>query len=114
MDKHNVELLNDGIENILDDYCALMAATELYSATHKDTYRAAADRRANQLMERLTQSGSWKNYWRADGGTRPFFHPSDAGLPVISLLEYARIATADQRPEQGAQDSRRGSLCVLN
>ena len=28
---HNRELLNDGKENILDDYCALMAATELYT-----------------------------------------------------------------------------------
>ena len=27
LDKHNHELLNDGVENILDDYCALMAAT---------------------------------------------------------------------------------------
>jgi hypothetical protein len=96
LDEHNVELLNDGIENILDDYCALMAATELYRATHEDAYRSAADRRANQLMERLTESGTWKDYWRADSGTRPFFHPSDAGLPVISLLEYATVATPDQ------------------
>ena len=97
LDKHNVELLNDGIENILDDYCALMAATELFNATHEDMYRAAADQRANQLMQRLTESGSRKDYWRADSGTRPFFHPSDAGLPVISLLEYAKIATPNQR-----------------
>jgi hypothetical protein len=97
LDQHNVDLLNDGIENILDDYCALMAATELYRATHEETYRSAADRRANQLMERLTASGSWKDYWRADGRIRPFFHPSDAGLPVISLLEYAKIAAPDQR-----------------
>lgn len=97
LDKHNVELLNDGIENILDDYCALMAATELYRATHEETYRSAADRRANQLMERLTASGPWKDYWRADSRKRPFFHPSDAGLPVISLLEYAKIAVPAQR-----------------
>ena len=97
LDKHNVELLNDGIENILDDYCALMAATELFNATHEDVYRAAADQRANQLKQRLTESGSWKGYWRADSETRPFFHPSDAGLPVISLLEYDKIATPDQR-----------------
>jgi hypothetical protein len=97
LDKHNRELLNDGVENILDDYCALVAATELYSATHKETYRGVADRRANQLMDRLTESGAWKYYWRADGGTRPFFHPSDAGLPVISLLEYSKIAAPDQR-----------------
>jgi hypothetical protein len=114
LDKHNRELLNDGIENILDDYCALMAATELYSATHEDTYRAAADRRANQLMGRLTESGSWKNYWRADVGPRPFFHPSDAGLPVISLLEYSKIATPDQRSKvrQAVERSLRFELNV--
>ena len=114
LDKHNVELLNDGTENILDDYCALMAATELYRATHEGAYRTAADRRANQLMERLTESGSWKNYWRADGGTRPFFHPSDAGLPVISLLEYDQIATPDQRSKvrQAVERSLRFELNV--
>jgi hypothetical protein len=114
LDQHNRELLSDGIENILDDYCALMAATELYSATHKETYRDVADRRANQLMDRLSQSGSWKNYWRADAGIRPFFHPSDAGLPVISLLEYARIATPDQlnKVHQAVERSLRFELGV--
>src|SRR6202453_3374931 len=96
---HNRELLNDGVENILDDYCALMAATELFSATHDETYRASADRRAARLMARLTASGSWHDYWRADDGARPFFHPSDAGLPVISLLEYFKIATPAAQPK---------------
>lgn len=92
LDAHNSELVNDNRDNILDDYCALMAATELFVATHDEIYRTAADRRANLLMERLTTSGSWRDYWRADGGIRPFFHPSDAGLPIISLLEYSQIA----------------------
>jgi hypothetical protein len=94
---HNRELLNDGVENILDDYCALMAATELYGATREDRYRDAADERASKLMARLTTQGEWRDYWRADDGKRPFFHPSDAGLPVISLLEYAAIASAENR-----------------
>ena len=94
---HNRELLNDGKENILDDYCALMAATELYRATHKATYLQAADQRANNLMARLISVGKYHNYWRADNGTRPFFHPSDAGLPVVSLLEYAQIANPAQQ-----------------
>lgn len=94
---HNRELLNDGKENILDDYCALMAATELYRATHNATYLHAADQRANHLMARLISSGKYHNYWRADDGTRPFFHPSDAGLPVVSLLEYAQIASPAQQ-----------------
>ncbi len=50
LEAHNTELLNDGKENILDDYCALMAATELYRATNNASYKAAADRRADHLM----------------------------------------------------------------
>jgi hypothetical protein len=94
---HNRELLNDGVENILDDYCALMAATELFRASHSELYRKAADMRANNLMARLTTSGPWHDYWRADAGTRPYFHPSDAGLPVISLLAYSEIASPEQQ-----------------
>lgn len=90
---HNRELLNDGKENILDDYCALMAATELYKATHKQVYLNAANQRAAHLMARLTTKDGHRNYWRADDGSRPYFHPSDAGLPVVSLLEYREIAS---------------------
>ena len=99
LEAHNRELLNDHTENILDDYCALMAATELYRASHKEIYRQAADRRAAHLVARLTTSGAFHDYWRADDGTRPFFHPSDAGLPVISLLRYAETASAANRQQ---------------
>jgi hypothetical protein len=94
---HNRELLNDGKENILDDYCALMAATELYRATKLPRYRTAADERARRLMGRLTMIAGYQDAWRADDVSRPFFHPSDAGLPVVSLLEYAQIAVPDER-----------------
>ena len=94
LNKHNADLLNDGKENILDDYCALMAATELYRASKQQKYKDAADKRAAHLMARLTTEGKYRNYWRADDGSRPYFHPSDAGLPVISLLEYSETADA--------------------
>jgi len=97
LEAHNGELLNDHVENILDDYCALMAATELYRATHQAAYLQASNHRANHLMSRLMSSGPFAGYWRADNGTRPFFHPSDAGLPVVSLLRYAEIASPPQR-----------------
>jgi hypothetical protein len=96
---HNRELLNDGKENILDDYCALVAATELYRASHRPLYLAAADARAKSLMARLTTSGAYRNFWRANDRTRPYFHPSDAGLPVISLLDYAEIASPVERKQ---------------
>ena len=114
LSQHNRELLNDGKENILDDYCALMAATELYRASHKGIYRSAADRRAAHLMARLTSSGGHRDYWRADDGTRPYFHPSDAGLPVVSLLEYAQIATpaAQKQVRDAVERSLRFELSV--
>jgi peroxiredoxin len=90
---NNAAMTNDGKPNIVDDYCALTAATELYKATRNDSYRAAAETYARQLLGRLS---SWKNYsgyWRADNADRPFFHPSDAGLPLVSLLYYCPYAT---------------------
>jgi len=95
LEKNNLKLVNDGKENIVDDYCALTAATELYRATKKDVYKSAADKRAASLMSRLITDGSYTNYWRADDGTRPFFHASDAGFPVVSLLYYSEIASPE-------------------
>ena len=105
LEAHNTEMTNDGKENIVDDYCALSAATELYKTTHKDVYQQAAEKRAQQLIARLS---SWKNYtgyWRADDKSRPFFHPSDAGLPLVSLLYYYPYAAAPlQRKIKEAAD----------
>ncbi|MFC0437334.1 glycoside hydrolase family 9 protein [Kutzneria buriramensis] len=90
---NNVSLLNDGKENILDDFNALLAATELFKATKKDAYRSAADARAASLCGRLVSWQGYRDYWRADDVDRPFFHPSDAGLPVVGLLTYLDIVT---------------------
>jgi hypothetical protein len=58
-------------------------------------YKAAADKRAASLMSRLITDGGYTNYWRADDAVRPFFHASDAGFPVVSLLYYAEIASPE-------------------
>jgi hypothetical protein len=97
LDAHNRELTNDGKDNITDDYCALLAAIELYRATHDEAWRKAADARAASLLARLTTHDGHRDYWRADDGVRPFFHPSDAGLPVVALAEYASIADEKQQ-----------------
>jgi len=97
LEKDNLKLVNDGKENIVDDYCGLAAATELYRTTKNERYKAAADRRAKSLMARQISAGAYKNYWRADDGERPFFHASDAGLPVVSLLYYEEIADAPMK-----------------
>ncbi len=92
LEKNNARLMNDGKENIVDDYCALMAATELFKATKDASYKSAADTRADNLLRRLTSAGGYSDYFRADDKDRPFFHAADAGLPIVALLNYKPIA----------------------
>jgi hypothetical protein len=88
LQKYNQYYTNDGQENIVDDYCILLAATELFNATKEDKYKIDAVTRAKNLLARLTDKG----YWRADDGDRPFFHAADAGLPAVALLNFYPIA----------------------
>jgi hypothetical protein len=97
LEENNLSFTSDGQENIIDDYCALLAAVELYRATHKEGYLLTASERADSLMNRLVTAGKYENYWRADNRDRPFFHASDAGLPVVSLLTYYEVAGPAER-----------------
>jgi hypothetical protein len=81
---NNTKYDDDGKENIIDDYCALMAASELWIATGKPVYRDAARQRAKNLNARMAPEG----YFIANDSNRPFWHASDAGLPVIALARY--------------------------
>jgi type 1 glutamine amidotransferase len=81
---NNTRYDDNGRENIIDDYCALMAATELWIATNETTYRDDARRRAAKLEHRMSRQG----YFIADDSIRPFWHASDAGLPVVALVRY--------------------------
>ncbi|MBR6316802.1 MAG: glycoside hydrolase family 9 protein [Fibrobacter sp.] len=84
----NCEYCDDHKENIIDDYTALLAATELYAATQKKDYLTAARERAWNLKSRLSEDGY---FWSDDAKTRPFWHASDAGLPLIALIRFAEI-----------------------
>ncbi|MES2456052.1 MAG: glycoside hydrolase family 9 protein [Bacteroidota bacterium] len=81
---NNLKYTDDGKENIIDDYCALMAATELWIATDSAYYGEEAGKRAANLGHRMTDQG----YFIADDKDRPFWHAADAGLPVIALSRY--------------------------
>jgi hypothetical protein len=110
LEQNNLAFNHDGRENILDDYGALLAAVELFKATKAEKYRVVADKRAHNLMGRLVVSGTYSNYWRADDGDRPYFHASDAGMPVVSLLEYCGIANEDGRTRMRVLQAVRESL----
>lgn len=82
--KYNTKYDDDGKENIIDDYCALMAATELWIATNQELYRDEARKRAQNLNKRMTPDG----YFISNDAARPYWHASDAGLPVVALTRY--------------------------
>lgn len=95
LQKHNREYLNNGEENIIDDYCALFAASELYNASSKDVYLEAAEHRAENLINRLSKDENYANWWKADStGKIPYFHASDAGMPILSLLRFLELVPA--------------------
>ncbi|MDF2433076.1 MAG: hypothetical protein JWP44_2707 [Mucilaginibacter sp.] len=81
---YNTKYDDDGKENIIDDYCALMAATELWIATDSSLYRDEARKRAQNLNKRMTTEG----YFISNDSNRPYWHASDAGLPVVALSRY--------------------------
>ena len=92
----NCEYCDDHKENIIDDYTALLAATELYAATKKQDYLEAAYDRAEKLVSRVSNDGY---FWSDDAKTRPFWHASDAGLPLIALARYSEVVGAIEKAD---------------
>jgi len=93
LERFNTRYTANGVENIIDDYTALMAAVELFNATQEARFLDAARERAGRLMARQAADGSFIS----DGGTRPYYHAVEAGLPVLSLGHYLDIETDDTR-----------------
>ena len=87
LQKNNLRYLDNGKENIIDDYTALIAATELYRITKKSKYLKAARHRAHNLNTRITSQG----WFISDDDERPFYHGTEAGLLVIALVDYLAI-----------------------
>jgi len=87
LQKNNLRYLDNGKENIIDDYTALIAATELYRITKKSKYLKAARHRAHSLNTRMTSQG----WFISDDDERPFYHGTEAGLIVIALVDYLAI-----------------------
>lgn len=86
--QHNTEYCADGQENLIDDYTALLAAVELHRATAQDGYLQVARQRARQLLARLDERGQ---FYSDQVGRRPYYHAVEAGLPLISLVQYLQI-----------------------
>lgn len=90
--EHNTQYLNDGEENIIDEYCALLASVELFTATKETRYLEESRLWAQRLVVRQMSDEQIQHFWSANqDGSRPYFHAAEAGLPVIALCEYLAI-----------------------
>ncbi|MEN0053112.1 MAG: glycoside hydrolase family 9 protein [Mucilaginibacter sp.] len=98
---NNTKYDDDGKENIIDDYCALMAATELWIATDSSFYHEEASKRAQNIEKRMSSAG----YFITNDTGRPFWHASDAGLPIIALCRYLN--------KENNPDDRSAALSVI-
>ena len=91
LQEHNTQYCDDGIENIIDDYTALIAAVELYNSTKKEEYLLAARERATNLSNRIHPEGWFISNDIKSNNLRPFYHAAEAGFPVFSLTQYLKI-----------------------
>jgi hypothetical protein len=90
----NESYCDDNQSNIIDEYCALIAAVELYKSTIDDKYLQEARSWAAKLSLRQQSDNCQLNFWSANSdGSRPYFHGAEAGLPVIALTQYLEIET---------------------
>lgn len=94
---NNKNYCDDKTENIIDQYCALLAAVELFRASADNTYLNDAHIRASNLMDLISDDGF---LWSDADHTRPYYHAAEEGLPVVALLEYLDVA-----PEKKSQVS---------
>ena len=99
--EYNHLYIDDGQENIIDHYCALIASVELYKSTHNDRYLTEARLWCRQLMEKQQCDDNFAHFWSVDNTTtRPFYHPVEAGLPAIALCEYIEVESDKPLSEQ--------------
>ncbi|MCP4294670.1 MAG: hypothetical protein GY786_03595, partial [Proteobacteria bacterium] len=92
LEENNTKYLDDGKENIIDDYCALLAASELYHASGDKRFYTAAEKRAVKLAGRVRNDENFSGWLVADDDKRPYFHAAEAGLPVLSLIRFVEVS----------------------
>ncbi|MCW8330132.1 glycoside hydrolase family 9 protein [Photobacterium sp. SDRW27] len=96
----NTQYLDNGTENIIDEYCALLAAVELYRATENTRYLEESRGWSARLAARQMSDHHQAYFWSANSdGRRPYYHASEAGLPAISLMQYLTVERDEKRQQ---------------
>jgi hypothetical protein len=89
LQRRNTEFVDDHVENLIDHYCALLAASELFLRTRDERWRAAGAARARAMLVQQDDAGF---FWCDPARTRSYFHASDAGLPALALTRFLDCA----------------------
>lgn len=116
LSENNERYTNDGKWNLVDEYCALMAVTELYITTKEYDYLQKARQMAEKIYARTTVTGSGLKRLEVTEGV-PYYHAADEGMPVIALLQYAEIEPDDAKKAKAvgyAEDIMRWKLMVTD
>ncbi len=87
--EHNAEYTNDGKWNIVDTYCALLAAAELYQTSGETGYLRDARNYAGTLIEGMKNFREGHGKWFVRENGEPFYHAADEGLPLVALAVYS-------------------------
>ncbi|OHX11748.1 endoglucanase-like protein [Chromobacterium sphagni] len=110
LQEHGLSYLADGRENLIDDYCALLAACELHAATGDGDYADAAAERVACMLARQHEDG-W--FWLDDDRHYSYCHASDAGLPYLALARYLEVLPDGLYAEEAERGWRRAMLDEL-
>ncbi|KMQ51044.1 chitobiase [Chitinispirillum alkaliphilum] len=103
LEENNLKYLENGRENIIDYYCALIASTELFKTTQNQKYSDAAQKYAQKLLSLQTPQGWFRS---EENSERPFFHGVDEGLVIIALCEFIEcFGTEEQYCEAVAKSA---------
>lgn len=100
LSRSNERYTNDGQWNLVDEYCALLALTELYLTTQEYGYLLQARDMAGRVAARTVVTGEGMRRLEVAPGL-PFYHAADEGLPLVALLQYAQ-AEPDAAKAAGA------------
>jgi hypothetical protein len=117
LEAHNVEYLWDGVENVVDDHCALLAAAELAAALARhgrpDGVALAAVRaRIAALAARVVAHPDGAHLVADDTGA-PYHSAVESGLPVIALLRGAEVLRGADGDDADAVRAETTALTLL-
>jgi len=90
--KNNSKMVEGGPENLIDDYCALMAALELYKATGYSHYREDAEEYASRILACFHTFNEESGWWYVVKDAKiPYYHASDEGLLLLALQKSLKV-----------------------